>query len=340
MSTDKKLTVSTSPFLHDKATTPWIMYQVVYSLIPVIGAAYYFFGLGALAVLSFSVAGCLATEVLFSKTAQDNGKATYSFDKIKDGSALITGLLLGLTLPPGFPLWMAFLGGVVSIGMGKMIWGGLGQNVFNPALVGRAFLQATFPTAITTWSPPDGRYFEFRGNNIGIPFFKAENVDGVTTATPLSKMKFDHYFTDWQDLLFGNTGGSLGETCGILFVLAGIYLIARKIIHWRIPVALLLTVIVFSGIFWLIDPLRYPSPVFMLFSGGLMLGTVYMATDLVTSPITPKGAWIYAIGIGVFVVLIRLWGGLPEGVMYAILLMNAATPLINKYVKVKTYGYK
>ncbi len=333
MMEEKKLTVSTSPFLHDKATTPWIMYQVVYSLIPIIGAAYYFFGLGALAVVTFSVAGCFFTEQLFSKSF-------FSFDKIKDGSTLITGLLLGLTLPPGFPLWMAFIGGIVAIGMGKLIWGGLGQNIFNPALVGRAFLQAAFPTAITTWSPPDGRYFSFRGSNIGFPFFQTENVDGITTATPLSKMKFEHVFTNWQNLLFGNTGGSLGETCGILFILACIYLIARKIIHWRIPVAITLTVVIFSGIFWLINPEIYPNPVFMLFSGGLMLGTVYMATDLVTSPITPRGAWIYSIGIGIFVVLIRLWGGLPEGVMYAILLMNAATPLINKYVKVRTYGYK
>jgi electron transport complex protein RnfD len=333
LSAEIKLTVSTSPFLHDAATTPWIMYQVVYSLIPIVGVAYYYFGLGALAVILFSVISCLLTEQFFSESF-------FRLDKIKDGSALITGILLGLTLPPGFPLWMAFLGGVVAIGVGKTIWGGLGQNVFNPALVGRAFLQAAFPTAITTWSPPDGRYFNFRGNNLNLPFFQGENVDAVTTATPLSKMKFEHAFTGWKELLLGNTGGSLGETCGLLLVLAGIYLIARKIIHWRIPVAIILTIVIFSGIFWMIDPIKYPSPVFMLFSGGLMLGTVYMATDLVTSPITPVGAWIYSIGIGIFVVLIRLWGGLPEGVMYAILLMNAATPLINKYVKVKTYGYK
>lgn len=333
MSEDRKLTVSTSPFLHDQATTPWIMYQVVYSLIPVIGVAYYFFGLGALSVIAVSVTGCLVTEQLFSKSF-------FSFDNVKDGSGLITGILLGLILPPGFPLWMAFLGGMVSIGMGKLIWGGLGQNVFNPALVGRAFLQAAFPTAITTWSPPDGRYFSFRGTNLAPPFMQTDNVDAITAATPLSKMKFDHVFTHWQDLFFGNTGGSIGETCSVLILLAGIYLIIRKIIHWRIPVAIMLTVVVFSGVFWLLDPSRYPNPLFMLFSGGLMLGTFYMATDLVTSPLTPKGAWIYSIGIGILVVLIRLWGGLPEGVMYAILLMNAATPLINKFVRVKTYGHK
>lgn len=329
MSEEKKITISSSPFLHSEATTPYLMYQVVYSLLPIIAAAYYFFGLGALAVIISSVAGCLLTERFFSKT-----------NTLSDGSALVTGILLGLTLPPGLPLWMAFLGGITAIGIGKIIWGGLGQNIFNPALVGRAFLQAAFPTAITTWSPPDGRYFSFRGTNLAFPFFQTGNIDGMTMATPLSKMKFEHTFANWQDLFFGNTGGSLGETCGVLFLLAGIYLIVRKIIHWRIPVAILLTVIIFSGIFWLIDPLKYPSPVFMIFSGGLLLGTVYMATDLVTSPITPLGAWIYSIGIGILVVLIRLWGGLPEGVMYAILLMNAFTPLLNRYMKVKPFGYK
>jgi Na+-translocating ferredoxin:NAD+ oxidoreductase subunit D len=330
MKLDQKFTVSTSPFLHDQTTTPWIMFQVVYTLIPVVAAACYFFGLGAILVLTSSVAGCMVTEHFY------NSKSNKT---LSDGSALITGLLLGLTLPPGFPLWMAFLGGVVAIGMGKVIWGGLGQNIFNPALLGRAFLQAAFPTAITTWSPPDGQYVSLRGTNGALPFFQGENIDAVSTATPLSKMKFDHVFAGWQELLLGNTGGSIGETCGLLFILAGIYLVVRGIIHWRIPVVIISTVAVVSGIFLLVYPSIYPSPVFMVLSGGMMLGTVYMATDLVTSPITPKGCWIYSIGIGILIVVIRLWGGLPEGVMYAILLMNATTPLINRYVKVKTYGH-
>ena len=259
---------------------------------------------------------------------------------LKDGSGLITGLLLALTLPPGFPLWMAFVGGVVAIGMGKAMWGGLGQNVFNPALLGRAFLQAAFPTAITTWSPPDGRYFSLRGTNGAFPFFQGENLDGATGATPLSNMKFDHLPTDTMDLLFGSTGGSLGETCAIIIILAGVYLLIKKIINWRIPLSILLTVSVFSGIFYLIDPTIYPSPIFMILSGGMLLGAVYMATDLVTSPLTPKGLWIYGVGIGLLIVLIRVWGGLPEGVMYAILLMNAGTPLINRFSKTRTYGHK
>lgn len=331
MALNNRLTVSTSPFLHSTHSTSWLMYQVVFTLIPVFLVSFYYFGLAALAVTTSSVAGCMATEYIFTKAA--------SRKSLKDGSALITGLLLALTLPPGFPLWMAFIGGVVAIGMGKVIWGGLGQNVFNPALLGRAFLQAAFPTAITTWSAPDGKFFSFRGTNMAFPFLQADNVEGITSATPLAKMKFEHTTTGIQELLLGNTGGSLGETCGVLLLICGVYLVARKIINWRIPVSIFMTVVLISGIFWFISPETYPSPVFMMFSGGLMLGAVYMATDLVTSPLTAKGCWIFGLGIGLLIVLIRLWGGLPEGVMYAILIMNAVTPLINKFVKVKTYGH-
>ena len=330
---NKKISVSTAPFLKDKDTTPKIMMKVVYTLIPVILVSIYYFGLGAMLVTITAVFSCMFAEWLFNG-AEDKLKS------LKDGSGLITGLLLALTLPPGFPLWMVFIGGMVAIGMGKAMWGGLGQNVFNPALLGRAFLQAAFPTAITTWSPPDGRYFGLRGTNGAMPFFQAENIDGATGATPLSQMKFDHLPTDTMDLLMGNTGGSLGETCAIVLILVGIYLLIKKIIDWRIPLSILLTVSVFSGIFYLIDPEIYPSPIFMILSGGLLLGAVYMATDLVTSPLTPKGTWIYGIGIGILVVLIRIWGGLPEGVMYAILLMNAGTPLINRFAKIRTYGHK
>lgn len=324
--------VSTSPFLHDTASTPRIMYEVLLTLLPMVMAAFFYFGLGALLVTLSAILGAMVTEFIFPP----QGKRGTS---LRDGSALLTGILLGLTLPPGFPLWMAFIGGIVAIGMGKTIWGGLGQNVFNPALVGRAFLQAAFPTAITTWSPPDGRFLALRGTNLATPFYQGENIDGFTGATPLASMKFDQVITPVQELLLGNTSGSTGETTAVLFILAGLYLVVRKIINWRIPVSILLTVAVFSGIVWAIDPQRYPSPVFMILSGGLLLGTIYMATDLVTSPITPKGLWIYGIGIGVLVVLIRLWGGMPEGVMYAILLMNAGTPLINRFTKIKPYGY-
>ena len=328
----KKLSVSTSPFLKDSDTTPKIMMTVVYTLIPIVLVAIYYFGLAALLVILTAIISCMFTEWLFNKPPD-------RLKSLKDGSALITGLLLALTLPPGFPLWMVFLGGVVAIGMGKAMWGGLGQNIFNPALLGRAFLQAAFPTAITTWSPPDGRYMALRGTNGAMPFFQTENVDAVTSATPLSQMKFDHLPTNTLDLLLGSTGGSLGETCAFILILAGIYLLIKKIINWRIPLSILLTVTVFSGVFYAINPEIYPSPTFMILSGGLLLGTVYMATDLVTSPITPKGTWIFGIGIGLLIVLIRIWGGLPEGVMYAILFMNMSTPLINRFTKIRTYGH-
>jgi len=329
----QKLSVSTAPFLKDEDTTPKIMMTVVYTLIPVVLVSIYYFGLGALLVISTSVFSCMFTEWLFNPKED-------RFKSLKDGSGLITGLLLGLTLPPGFPLWMAFIGGMVAIGMGKAMWGGLGQNVFNPALLGRGFLQAAFPTAITTWSPPDGRYFELRGTNAAMPFFQGENVDAFSGATPLSQMKFDHVSTDAIDLLLGSTAGSVGETSAIIIILGGLFLLYKKIITWRIPTAIILTVTIFSGIFYLIDPTIYPSPIFMLFSGGMMLGTFYMATDLVTSPVTPRGDIVLGIGIGILIVLIRNWGGLPEGVMYAILLMNAGTPLINRFTPIRTYGHK
>lgn len=324
-----KTIISTSPFLHSPVTTPKIMWEVVYTLIPVVGVAFYFFGLSALLVTAATVAGGLVAERLF-----DPGKKALS-----DGSALLTGLLLALCLPPGFPLWMAFLGGFVSISVGKSLWGGLGQNVFNPALLGRAFLQAAFPEAITTWDLPDGRFWSVRGTNLAMPFFKGEPVDAVSAATPLSQLKFSQEVTSTTDLLLGNVSGSLGETSGLLLILLGVYLVVRKIINWRIPVSILLTAAVFSAVLYFIDPAKFPSPQFTVLAGGMLLGAVYMATDYVTSPLTTKGLWIYGFGIGFLVVMIRVWGGLPEGVMYAILLMNAGTPLINRFTRTRVYGY-
>jgi electron transport complex protein RnfD len=324
-----KTIISTSPFLHSPATTPKIMWEVVYTLLPVLGVAFYFFGLSALLVSAAAVAGCLLAERLLDKNRKSVG----------DGSAVLTGLLLAFCLPPGFPLWMAFLGGFVSISVGKTLWGGLGQNIFNPALLGRAFLQAAFPEAITTWDMPDGRYLGLRGTNLAMPFFKGEPIDAASAATPLSELKFSQVVTPASDLLFGNVSGSLGETSGLLLLLLGVYLVVRKIINWRIPVSILLTAAVFSALLYFINPAKFPSPQFTVLAGGMLLGAVYMATDYVTSPLTNKGLWVYGFGIGFLVVMIRVWGGLPEGVMYAILLMNAATPLINRFMRTRVYGY-
>ena len=242
-----------------------------------------------------------------------------------------------MTLPPAFPLWMAFLGGVVAIGLGKLIWGGLGQNLFNPALVGRAFLQAAFPTTITTWSIPNAGFFHIEPSTFAPPLFRA-SVDVVTTATPLAMSKFDGKVTEMLPLLFGNTAGSLGETAGIVLIVVGLWLAFRRIFDWRLPLSTLLTVAAFGALLWLISPDTIPHPGFMLGSGGLLLGAVFMVTDPVTTPLSPKGAWIFGFGVGLLVVLIRLYGGLPEGVMYAILLMNGCTPLINRWTQPRRFG--
>jgi Na+-translocating ferredoxin:NAD+ oxidoreductase subunit D len=321
-----RLELTAAPHLKAPDSTARIMWTVVATLMPVVAAATYFFGPGALLVVGAAVAGAVGTERVFGR-----GGA------LADGSAAITGILLGLTLPPGMPLWMAFLGGAFGIGFGKVVFGGLGQNVFNPALVGRAFLQAAFPAAITTWAAPGGSWWSLRGDNLALPFM-APRADLVTEATPLGRMKFEQETTATLDLMLGSTGGSLGETAGVLILLCGGYLAWKRYLDWRIPTGILLTVAAFSGVLHGIDPARYASPAFMLFSGGLMLGAVYMATDMVTSPVTRKGAWIFAVGIGALVVLIRTWGGLPEGVMYAILLMNALVPFINRYTRPRVFG--
>ncbi|HEX9733470.1 MAG TPA: RnfABCDGE type electron transport complex subunit D [Thermoanaerobaculia bacterium] len=320
-----RLQVHTSPFLRQGVTTPGLMGDVLLALVPVLAVATYYFGLSALLVVAAAAAGAVGAERLLGPKGA-----------IRDNSALLTGVILGLVLPPGLPLWMAFLGGVVGIGLGKLVWGGLGHNLFNPALVGRAFLQAAFPTALTTWPVPTGLP-GLHASSFAAPFLHGE-VDGLTGATPLNLMKFAHEATPLADLLRGSVGGSLGETSAAVIVLAGIFLAARRAFDWRIPVSVLLAVAVFSGALYLVDTGRYASPLFMLLSGGLLFGAVFMATDPVSSPLAPRGAWIYGAGIGILVVLIRTWGGLPEGVMYAILLMNAATPLLERVDQPRAFG--
>jgi electron transport complex protein RnfD len=325
---DSIIKVTASPHVRSEESTIRIMWSVVWSLVPAIAASIYFFGPSAVLVLVASVAGCLITERLFGSRP----------GSIADGSAMITGLLLGLTLPPGFPLWMAFLGGAFGMAFGKLIFGGLGQNIFNPALLGRAFLQAAFPVAITTWPSKPETWWTLQGDNLAIPFMSPV-VDAATEATPLGNLKFadDPVITPLTDLLFGTTSGSLGETSALLLLLGGIYLALRGHLNWHIPVSIFVTVYAVSGLFHAIGISQFP-PLFMLFSGGLMLGAIYMATDMVTSPVTNKGCWVFGVGIGVLVVVIRIWGGLPEGVMYAILLMNALVPFINRATQPRKFG--
>jgi H+/Na+-translocating ferredoxin:NAD+ oxidoreductase subunit D len=327
---DPDLLLQHAPFLRQGMTTPGAMLDVLIALAPATVAALYYFGISAFLVIFATVAGAVLTEMAFISPTQ-RGKT------LLDGSGLLTGLLLGLTLPAGLPMWMAFLGGAVAIGLGKAIWGGLGNNLFNPALVGRAFLMATFPIAMTTWASLSDSFWAANPGNFDLPFTYTE-IDAVTSATPLGLMKFEHQLTPLADLFLGNSTGSLGETSALLLIIGGLYLYIRRDLDWRIPFSILLTVLIFSGILYTINAEKFPAPVFSIFSGGLLLGAIYMATDPVTSPTTPAGTWLFGIGVGLLVVLIRQFGGLPEGVMYAILLMNATTPLIDRFTQPRIFG--
>jgi len=319
------LLVTASPHVKDDDSTPRIMWTVAASLVPIIAASMFFFGISSLLVILASTLGALLTERLLGRPRS-----------LRDGSAMITGLLLGLCLPPGIALWMAFFGGAFGIGFGKVIWGGLGQNGFNPALIGRAFLQTAFPVAITTWPKPGGDFFALKGDLFAWPFMHPlPHV--VTEATPLGLFKFEKQLTPIVDLVLGTTGGSVGETSAILILLCGAFLAWKGYLNWRSPVSILVTVFVLSALLHLFDASK-PGALFMVFSGGLVFGAVYMATDMVTVPTTNRGRWVFGLGVGFLVVVIRVFGGLPEGVMYAILIMNAFTPLINRFTQPAVFG--
>ncbi|NOZ03719.1 MAG: RnfABCDGE type electron transport complex subunit D [FCB group bacterium] len=311
------LILASSPHLGTTDSVPKIMWTVIAALAPTVVMAVYYFGWPALRTILACVAAAVVTELIMNYVKRE--RLT-----VVDGSAVITGLLLALTLPPSLSLDRSILGSIFAIAIGKQIFGGLGYNIFNPALLGRAFLQASFPVAMTTWTNPNTARFA--------------NIDALSTATPLGAFKFEKITTDYTSLFFGNSGGSLGETSALVILAGGIFLLLKKYADWRIPASFLGTVFIVGGIFWLINPSQYPDPVFHLLSGGLMLGAFFMATDMVTSPITSAGCWIFGSGAGILLVLIRLFGGLPEGVMYSILLMNAVTPLINRYTRPRVFG--
>lgn len=322
----------TSPHFKRDLTVPNIMVHVVLALIPVLLASIFYFGLSVLLLVVTTTLACLATESLVSRITKR--------PSISDFSGMVTGILLGLTLPPGFPLWMAVVGSVVAIVVGKSLFGGIGYNVFNPALVGRAFLQASFPVAITTWNPSlwTERFTQVIPSALTFPLLSPV-YDTLTTATPLALQKFEGISTGTIALVTGNIAGSSGEGCAIAIILGGLYLGAKKMLDWRIPVGILLSAFILSSIFYLINAERFPAPWFTIFSGGLLLGAIFMATDMVSSPVIPAAIWLYSCLIGVTVVFIRLFGGLPEGVMYAILLANSMVPLLSTITKTKVYGY-
>ena len=318
------------------------MRNVVIALIPISAFAVYQFGISALALIATTTAVAMATEYLFDRMA---GRR----DSLRDWSVVITGVLLALTLPPGFPLWMGGVAAFVGVAVGKALFGGLGYNVMNPALVGRAFVQAAFPVAITTWTPAGapGRFSEFIPSTLALPFMKPEpvaewiaglRVDSFTGATPLAIQKFQHVAVDTGDLFTGMIAGSAGETSAVLILICGLYLAFRRMLDWRIPASVLGAAALTALPFWLMNDQLYPTPWFVIGSGGLMLGAWFMASDMVASPVTPLGAILYGALIGFLTVVIRLFGGLTEGVMYAILLANAASPLIAAATQPKVFG--
>jgi electron transport complex protein RnfD len=328
----RTLEIRTSPHILSGYSVDAIMFNVVAALLPTTLFAIYAFGLAALATLTTAVVSCLLTEQLACKLS---GRPS----TLGDWSVAITGLLYGLTLPPGLPLWMVAVGGFFGVGLGKALFGGLGLNVFNPALVGRAFVQAAFPVAMTTWTlgfTPD-RFSSLPSSTLTLPLTQPI-YDGLTGATPLALWKFDRQLTDVGDMALGFIGGSAGETSGLLILLGGAYLVARNMMNWRIPVAILAVVAAASGVLHALAPESYASPLFMLFSGGLMLGAVFMATDMVASPMTSSGCLLYGALIGGLVVVIRVWGGMPEGVMYAILIANGVSPHIDRWIQPRVYG--
>ena len=305
------------------------MYGVIIALMPALLVSFIYFGLGSVVVTTTSVAACVFFEWAISKFILKQERNT-----VLDGSAVLTGLLLAFNLPSNLPIWIIVIGALFAIGVAKMSFGGLGNNLFNPALVGRAALLVAFPAQMTTW-PKVGQLSSY--------------LDAETGATPLSIMKnaiksgdasvLDQ-LPDSLSLFIGNHpdgAGAMGEICALALILGLAYMLWKKIITWHIPVSIICTVFVFAGLLHLANPF-YADPISVIFSGGLMLGAIFMATDYVTSPMTPKGQLIYGVAIGFLTVVIRNWGAYPEGMSFAILIMNAFTPLINNYVKPKRFG--
>ncbi len=322
------LTVSPSPHVHTDESVQKIMYRVVVAMIPALIWSVVVFGFDALRVTMIAIAASVGFEYLVQRYVLKI-KPT-----VTDGSALITGMLLAFNVPANLPWWIIIIGAFVSIGIGKLSFGGLGTNIFNPALVGRVFLLISFPVQMTSYPAPAG-----------------SGVDAVTAPTPLGLLKeglmngqpiseIAGNLPAASDLLMGTTGGSLGEISALMLIIGGLYMLIRKVITWHTPVAVLGSMFVVAAIFWMIDPETYIGPAYHVLTGGAMLGAIFMATDMVSSPMTGKGQLIYGVGIGVITMSIRLFGAYPEGISFAILIMNAFTPLINNSVKPKRFGGK
>ncbi|MFH1783382.1 MAG: RnfABCDGE type electron transport complex subunit D [bacterium] len=301
----QELIVSSSPHIRVKESTHSVMRDVIIALLLPLGFSIYFFGWYTFLVCLVSVTVCVLTEFLFEKVIKK--KST-----VGDMSAVVTGLLFAFVIPPTIPLWLVVIGAMVSIILGKQIFGGLGHNPFNPALVGRAVLTASWPVYMTTWVRP---------------------FDAVTSASPLGIVKegLDHTLPSYMDMFIGNRAGSLGETSVFALLIGALYLLYRKQISWHIPITYVSTVAIISVLF-------NKDPLFNILAGGLILGAFFMATDMVTTPITKKGQLVFGFGCGFFTAFIRFTGGFPEGVCYSILIMNMFTPLIDKYTQPRRFG--
>jgi len=326
------LTVSPSPHIHSGNSIERAMYDVLLALVPAFLISVWFFGLGALYVTIVSVLSCMYFEYFIQK---------YLLKKtptLRDGSAAVTGLLLAFNVPTNLPIWILILGAMVAIGVGKMTFGGLGHNPFNPALVGRVFLLISFPVQMTSWPMPILSRWNL-ATVFSLGNYPAEYVDAFTGATPLGVFKEGvEEMTLTLDFFIGNMGGSMGEIAAVALLLGFAFLLIRKVITWHIPVSIIATTFIFTGILWLINPVTNATPVFHLLTGGLLCGAIFMATDYVTSPMSRAGMLVYGVGIGAITVVIRVFGAYPEGMSYAILIMNAFVPLINIYMKPARFG--
>ncbi|MDP2236343.1 MAG: RnfABCDGE type electron transport complex subunit D [Bacteroidales bacterium] len=325
-------TISGSPHVHGDESVKKIMYTVVYAMVPAILVSIYFFGLDAARVLLISVMACLFFEWAIQKYLI-KGPVT-----INDGSAIVAGILLAFNIPANIPSWIIIIGALVTIGVAKMSFGGLGKNPFNPALVGRVFMLISFPVQMTSWPVPKALFSSQVTDAITGPTALGILKEGVGAGKTIEQIMTDPNMPAYIDRLTGNMTGSLGEMSALALILGGIFMVIRKVIDWQVPVSIIATVFAIAGIFHLIDPTHYIDPTFHLFTGGLMLGAIYMATDMVSSPMNMSGKVFYGVGIGLITIIIRLWGAYPEGISFAILIMNAFTPLINSAFKPKRFG--
>jgi Na+-translocating ferredoxin:NAD+ oxidoreductase subunit D len=345
------LIFSSSPHVHGGDSVPQVMKSVIWALMPAAALSVMVFGWPALFVILITTGACMLTERIIIKLRGRDST-------LEDNSAALTGLLLALTLPPHAPWWICVVGAVFAILVGKQVYGGLGYNMFNPALIARVFLLISFPVELTSWPAATGLLGEsafgladslaiILSGSYGIP----ELMDAVSSATPLGQYQTEvglgrtvqealggNYNFDYVSVAGGLVSGSLGETSAVLLTAGGIYLIRKNLITWHIPLAVIVGCLAPAALFWMISPEKYPDPIFHLITGGLIMAAFFMATDMVTSPVTPKGQIWFGLGCGFLTYVIRTWGGYPEGVSFAIVIMNTAVPLIDQYTQPTVYG--